>query len=106
MKIPILTKTYNCFDDGKIRESRRYEVKIIEIIPFDKIDNKTLLIWNDEVETVYWLFAEKTDFFIKATDGDNEEYVFVRTTDNGWFSMGFLTSGRLDVDGTLTSMLK
>jgi hypothetical protein len=56
---PILGQTYNYFDDGKIRPSRRMEVVITEIIPFDKIDEQTLLDWNDEVKECYWLYAKK-----------------------------------------------
>ena len=37
--LPEIGKTYNCFDDGKIRESRMYQVTIDEIIPFEKADN-------------------------------------------------------------------
>ena len=44
---PVLGQTYNYFDDGKIKPSRRMEVVITEIIPFDKIDEDTLNEWND-----------------------------------------------------------
>ena len=37
-----LNKTYDYFDDGKIRESRRLPVTIREIIPFSEIDSETL----------------------------------------------------------------
>ena len=32
---PVLGQTYNYFDDGKIKPSRRMEVVITEIIPFE-----------------------------------------------------------------------
>lgn len=105
--LPKINKKYNCFDDGKIHESRRYKVIIKEIIPFDKIDNKTLVKWRTEVEQCYWLYNKVTDFFLKSTDKDGEENYFVRTIGNGWFSIGgFLNCGRLDVDGELTKLLK
>jgi hypothetical protein len=104
MNLPEIGKTYNCFDDGKISESRRYEVTITEIIPFKEIDKDTLEQWNEEVKTCDWLYDVKTDYFIKAWNGDNFE-TFVRTKDKGWFSMGW-NSGRLDVDGSLTERLK
>ncbi len=35
-EIPKISKTYNCYDDGKVRESRKYEVTITNVIPFKK----------------------------------------------------------------------
>ena len=64
--IPRLNETYNCFVDGKIRESRKYTVLIKEVIPFDNIDESTLKIWLDDVKRCYWLYKEETDFFIKT----------------------------------------
>ncbi len=94
-------KTYNVFDDGKIKESRRYEVKVTEIVKFKDIDKDTLEQWKEEVKECYWLYAKTTDYFIKTWNGDDTE-TFVRTKDGGWFSMGFMCSGRLDTDGSLT----
>ena len=109
MKIPELNKTYNCFDDGKISKSRLYEVEVRSIVPFNKIDKKILDIWKAEVKQCYWLYNEKTDFFIITDNGeeDDSEEIFVRTKDNGWFSIGgFIRCGRLDVDGKLTTILE
>ena len=107
-KIPELNKTYNCFDDGKISKSRLYEVEVRLIVPFNEIDKKTLDIWKTEVKQCYWLYNEKTDFFIITDNGeeDDNEEIFVRTKDNGWFSIGgFMGCGSLDVDGELTKLL-
>lgn len=111
MKLDVeLNKTYDYFDDGKIRESRRMPVTIKEIIPFDKIDEETLSLWEEEVEECDWLYAKQTDFFIKGKlklgDDKNEDVIFVRTINNndGWFSMGWW-GGRLDVDGSLAGLL-
>ena len=105
--LPEIGKTYNCFDDGKIRESRMYQVTINEIVPFEKADNELLELWK-EVLPSYWLF-EKTDYFIKFTSNefkDEPNGVFARTKDGGWFGLGnYWNSGRLDVDGSLTQSL-
>ena len=109
MGIPKIGKTYNCFDDGKISKSRLYKVTVTDVIPFDKIDTKTLDIWKDEVKQCYWLYNEKTDFFIKTDNGEEDDSVeiFVRTKENGWFSIGgFMGCGRLDLDGKLTKILE
>jgi len=100
-----ISKTYNCFDDGKIRESRMYQVEVFDIIPFDKINDEILEQWETEKKDCHWLYADKTDFFIKTWNGEELEY-FVRTKDGGWFSMGYMNSGRLDVDGSLTKSLE
>ena len=107
--IPIIGKTYHYFDDGKIKVSRRSQVLITEVIPFEKIDEDTLNKWKEEVEECDWLYAQKTDFFVKAestfSDDSIRTMIFVRTVDNGWFSIGYY-GGRLDIDGSLNDTLK
>ena len=107
MKLPEIGKTYHYFDDGKIRLSRREEVIITEIIPFNEIDSETLREWKEEVIECHWLYAKETDYFIKANlkiEKDLYYLVFVRTLDNRWFSLGWW-AGVLDVDGTLNNKL-
>lgn len=100
-------KTYNCFDDGKIRENRRYEVKITDIIPFNNINEEILNLWKNEVKSCHWLYKHETDYFIKGEQIINKNTtkypIFVRTKDNKWFSLGFWGS-ILDVDGSLTKI--
>ena len=104
--LPEIGKIYNCFDDGKIRESRMYTVEISEIIPFDKIDKETLEKWKEQVNQCQWLYEKETDYFIKTINGEDGDAVFVRTKNIGWFSIGtFMNSGRLDIDGSLTESL-
>ena len=106
--LPEIGKTYNCFDDGKIRESRMYQVTIDEIIPFEKAYNELLELWEKEGLPSYWLF-EKTDYFIKFTSNefkDEPNRVFARTKGGGWFGLGnYWNAGRLDIDGSLTESL-
>jgi len=108
MELPVIGKTYHYFDDGKIRENRKLNVKITDIIPFDKIDDETLTLWYEEIIQCDWLYSEETDLFIKGelelSQGKKELIVFVRTKDNSWFSLGWW-GGRLDVDGSLNNYL-
>lgn len=51
-----------------------------------------------------WLYAEKTDYFIKCEikGYDKDDIWFARTIQDGWFSMDVTNSwqsGELDVDG-------
>lgn len=105
--IPEVGKTYNCFDDGKISESRLYKVTITEIIPFEEADDDLLKLWKEKLES-YWLF-NKTDYFIKFKSTESKEEpngIFARTKDGGWFGLGnWWNSGTLDIDGTLTESL-
>lgn len=107
-KLPILGQTYFYFDDGKISKSRRDEVTITEVIPFSDIDEDTLKFWKEEVEACsgFGLYESETDFFIKGfLKESNEEAIFVRSK-GGWFSIGpYLSSGRLDIDGSLNARL-
>jgi len=103
--IPELNKEYDYFDDGKIRQNRHYRVKITAVIKYEDIDVDTKSNWNDDVSSCDWLYNTDTDYFIKGIIEDiNENLVFVRTIDGGWFSLGWW-SGRLDVDGSLMSRL-
>jgi hypothetical protein len=102
--VPEVGKEYHTFDDGKVRPSRHSIVTISEVIPFSKCTDEDLLeSWRDEVKTCYWLFATETDYFVKA-EYDDETSCFVRTTDGGWFSLGFFGS-RLDIDGSLYKIM-
>ena len=92
-KLPELYKKYDCYDDGKITESRKYQVLITDIIPFDKADKdlknqyKQFLIDWDFVH----LYAKETDYFIFAVSYEQwlpQVEIFVRTLDGGWFGMG------------------
>jgi hypothetical protein len=102
-RIPVVGKTYHYFDDGKIKVSRRGKVVITEVIPFENIDEETLIQWKEAVEECDWLYAPKTDFFVKVDTFF--DIIFVRTKDDDWFSFGFL-AGRLDIDGSLNDTLK
>ncbi len=98
--VPEVGKEYHAFDDGKIRPSRLEVVKILEVIPFKECWDFALLSnWTEEVTECYWLYAQETDYFVKA-EYDDETAYFVRTKDGGWFSLGWFGS-RLDVDGSL-----
>lgn len=108
--LPIIGQTYNYFDEGKIKPSRKLDVVITNIIPFLEIDEINLYDWDQEVRECDWLYAKETDYFItgdlKISNDNTEEIIFVRTVNNNheWFSLG-LWSGRLDVDGSLNNSL-
>ncbi len=102
--MPKVGNTYDCFDDGKVKESRKYRVTIDCIVSFDCVDSKTLKEWEEMSTECDWLFAKKTDYFIFANsdqDGQEEQEVFARTTGGGWFGLGkWFGMGALDVDGS------
>jgi hypothetical protein len=98
--VPEVGKEYHIFDDGKIKPSRHYIAKVVEVIPFKECtDNALMSNWAEEVTECYWLYANENDYFIKAESEHGTSY-FVRTTDGGWFSLGWW-AGRLDIDGSL-----
>lgn len=107
-EIPKIGQTYNCYDDGKVSESRKYEVTITNVIPFRKANNEILKMWEDISLSCDWLF-DKTDYFVEFNSTENKETpkgVFARTKDGGWFGLGNIwNSGRLDIDGSLTKYL-
>ena len=114
ISLPIIGQIYNYFDDGKIRESRKIPVIITEIIPFNEIDEETLIWWKEEIEEIDWVYAKETNYFIKGElldddlkNSNQHKVIFVRTLshlDYDWFSMGWW-AGILDIDGSLNAML-
>ena len=111
--VPEVGKEYHIFDDGKINPSRHYLAKIEKLIPFGDVydhESELYLAWKDNVKEAYWLFAEHTDYFIKAiSDYDKNPLFFVRTKDGGWFSIdypGYWMGARLDIDGELYEQMK
>ena len=111
--VPEVGKEYHIFDDGKIKPSRHYIAKVLEVIPFADIDLDSDLVdvWTVEKEECDFLYAQETDYFIRAeSDFDENPLYFVRTVDGGWFSIdfpGYWMSARLDIDGELyKEMLK
>ena len=108
--IPEVGKVYHIFDDGKIKPSRHYIAKILELVPFEECQDAELInAWKHEVEECYWLYATETDYFVKAeSDFDELPLYFARTEDGGWFSLdypGWWRSARLDADGSLYQWL-
>lgn len=93
-KLPEIGKFYDCYDDGKIHESRKYKVKIISIIPFEKASPYLLSQWEKANNHYYWIFARETDYFIignsyeREDEGIISESIFVRTIDGEWYSIG------------------
>ena len=111
--VPEVGKEYHIFDDGKIKPSRHYVAKVVEIIsPEDAKDITGLLeIWKQEKSECNWLFAESTDYFVrtKSDSYDLNSLYFVRTVDGGWFSLDFPNiwmGARLDIDGSLYEKMK
>ena len=104
--LPIVGKTYNYFDDGKIRNSRLLKATITDIKPFHEIGPVLLEKWKEEVQECEELYNFETDYFIFAdleiSNTNTQKIVFVRTVENGWFSMGWW-AGRLDIDNSLTN---
>ena len=104
--VPEVGKEYHIFDDGKVRPSRHFIAKILEVIPFEDCKDEDLIAaWKGNVESSYWLFTPETDYFVKAESDFDEDYLyFVRTKDGGWFSMDITSwwqGARLDIDGSL-----
>lgn len=90
-KLPELYKKYDCYDDGKITESRKYRVLITDIIPFDKASPGLVEAWMEAVNHYHWLFAKETDYFIFAVSYEwwyPQVEIFARTKDGGWFGLG------------------
>lgn len=90
-KLPELYKKYDCYDDGKITESRKYQVLITDIIPFEEADEDLIEAWKIAIIDYYWLYATETDYFIFAISYEwwyPQVEIFARTIDGDWFGLG------------------
>lgn len=108
--IPEIGKEYDCFDDGKINDTRKYKVIIKEIIPFDKATDKLKEQWVEACQT-HSNLADKTDYLIVSDSYEQltfiTEEIFARDTMGGWFGLGeWWNCGKLDVDGSLLKSYK
>ncbi len=106
--VPEVGKEYHIFDDGKIKPSRHYVAKVVELISPEDAKDITNLVenWEQEKTECPWLFAETTDYFVRARSEsyDLNSLYFVRTVDGGWFSLDYPNvwmGARLDIDGSL-----
>ena len=101
--LPIIGKEYDCYDDGKIWESRKYKVVIKDIIPIKDANCDLVNPWIYAKHVSPHLFAKRTDYLIVADDYEREptitKQIFARTKDGGWFGVGrFFNCGRLFVN--------
>lgn len=127
-RLPKVGDILPAFDDGKIRPSRLYPVKVLEVLPwsgktldrvFEMINflnedttssnfpghTKLPLIvaWNRAWRETDWIFSSETDYFIVTETGYEYEpiEIFARTKDEGWFSIelrSYMTGSTLDSD--------
>ena len=109
--LPEVGKTYYAFYDGKVRRSRCHRVKLTKVLPFNEVDKELSADIKEEQEVCDWLYAPQTDYVVFGStveeDGTlepDDEQVFIRTNDDGWFSLGFFAS-RLDIDGSLYALM-
>lgn len=98
-------KKYYYFDNGVISMSHCFIVEITNKIPFAEIDVHIRKRWEIDKKECYWLYNDSTDYFIQADviiQGSailnqlesKQTIYFVRTKEQGWFSLG-LWGGRL-----------
>jgi hypothetical protein len=106
--VPEVGKEYYIFDDGKLSPSRHFIAKITAVLPFEKVINlesQLYKAWEENIMEAHWLFAQDTDYFVKAESSyDENPLFFVRTIDGGWFSIDYPNcwmGARLDIDGEL-----
>lgn len=104
--VPEVGNRYHCFDDGKIRYSRHFIIKVDEVLDYMAFRKKYPEQFRHYCEVAkehYWLYSRRTDKFVVTYSGENgESGVYVRTKQGGWFGIGeWWNSAVLDVTGEL-----
>ena len=106
LNIPEIGKFYFCYDDAKLRLSKQEIVKVLDVIPFNKISKKVLKLWKAEIKEADFLFNKETDYFIKVKELEYDTiHYLVRTIHNDWFGLGFVGGVLLDIDNSITKKL-
>ena len=121
-ELPIVGNTYNCYDDGKIRSTRQYHIKITKIIPYSEASDEDKQFFEINSADHPWLFGASTDYLIYGKADENKDYpnaILARDKDGYFFGLGaikmdddygeyidnFWNSGLLDVSGKLTEKM-
>lgn len=104
--IPEVGKKYHCFDDGKVRFSRHFIIKIDEVLGHQQFRKKypeAFKLYREAVKGSYWLYSTHTDKFVITRHGEEGKFgVYVRTKQGGWFGIGeYWNCAVLDVTGEL-----
>lgn len=102
--IPEVGKRYHCFDDGKVRFSRHFIIRVDEVLNHMEFREKypeQFQHYMEQLKYSDWLFSRRSDKFIITYKGENDELgVYVRTKEGGWFGIGsWMNSALLDVAG-------
>lgn len=109
-ELPIVGKTYYCYDDGKITYNRQYKVKITDITPYKKASDEDKKLFGICAKNHSFLFAKTTDFIIhgiinEAANDEANNCIFARTINGDFFGMGHWNNGLLDISNELTENL-
>lgn len=120
-------KLVNCYDDGKIRESRQYKVIPIRILDYDELwplakQHIEIAIEEDKDDKGNThLYKAENPQVLEAVSYEYENnpqlIYFIETKDGGWFGAGkydpqahdlnvWDACGRLDLDNKLTEQLE
>ena len=113
--LPIVGEVLYAYDDGKIRLSRQFKVKVLANISYAEASEDLKEALKESAKECPWIFEEITDYFIKVEvlnlDTDNKEPMyFARMKTGGWFTIEYNDwcwyTSELDTDGELTKQLE
>lgn len=117
--IPVVGKTYYCYDDGKITPSREYTVKVTRIIPWEECGDKIRRLYNEFEDDGYMFGGIVPEYIVEAESNECPDSApaayFAYSKWGYWFGLGFyyfdeeygdsistwFNCGRLDLNGEL-----
>lgn len=99
--LPKMGKMYDCYDDGKLSESRRYKVYIYDILKASDAlkDFDLKRLWQLNIEDHDYLFNVDSPYFIIGISHEQicpKVEVFALTRSNTWFGLGELIFNQID----------
>lgn len=97
---PQIGKTYKCYDDGKVKKSREYNVTVKNIIEIDKLDNsyesiKLRKLLNYNIKEYDWVFGHLDHKYLLEITSDEYENLkdkslyMAKTLNGDWFGLGY-----------------
>lgn len=111
--LPEKYKVYNCYDDGKVTQSRKYKVLIVDIIPIEKCNSRLKNLCNNAILEYDLLYKPDQQYVVIGVSYEQDIptiEIFLGTLGNSWFGIGdwdqeeqcfnnMWNSGLLDVEG-------
>lgn len=89
--LPEKYKVYNCYDDGKVNQGRKYKVLVTDIIPIKECNSYLKDLCNKAILENDDLYKSDQQYVIVGVSYEQDIptiEIFLETFGNSWFGIG------------------